>query len=87
MGHIISGELASSNGNVYPIINGIPRFVENDPKSKTVEAFGDQWNLLNYNDFKWTWLAHTVGNTFGTTDHFKGKVVVDCGAGHGMQSK
>lgn len=79
-GHIQSGELIAPSGKRYPIINGIPRFVD-FVSSKTVESFGDEWNHFNFTDFKINWLSHTVANTFGTTDIFKGKLIVDAGGG------
>ena len=85
-GNIVSGYLASKNGSRYPIISGIPRFVESVPTS-TVKSFGDEWNFFNFTDFKVQWLSHTVQNTFGSTDIFKDKVIVDAGGGSGSQSK
>lgn len=85
-GHIQSGQLIAASGKRYPIINGIPRFIEYVP-TKTVESFGDEWNHFNFTDFKINWLSHTVANTFGTTDIFKGKLIVDAGGGSGAQTK
>ena len=85
-GHIQSGELVAPSGNRYPIINGIPRFVDFVP-TKTVESFGDEWNHFNFTEFKINWLSHTVANTFGTTDVFRGKLIVDAGGGSGAQTK
>lgn len=85
-GNIISGELLAANGRSYPIINGIPRFVDDVPVA-TVTSFGDEWNYFNFVDFKSHWLAHAVGNTFGSTDAFKGKLIVDAGGGSGAQTK
>lgn len=85
-GNIISGELVSDSGKTYPIINGIPRFVD-FVSTETVKSFGDEWNYFNFVDFKIHWLEHTVKNTFGTTDYFKDKIVVDAGGGSGAQSK
>lgn len=85
-GNIQSGELCTPAGRRYPIINGIPRFVDFVPV-KTVESFGDEWNYFNFTDFKMNWLAHTVANTFGATDEFKDKLIVDAGGGSGAQSK
>lgn len=85
-GRIQSGELVAPSGKRYPIINGIPRFV-NFVSTKTVESFGDEWNYFNFTDFKINWLSHTVTNTFGTTDVFKEKLIVDAGGGSGAQSK
>lgn len=79
-GNIQSGELIAPSGKRYPIVNGIPRFVDEVP-TKTVESFGDEWNFFNFTDFKINWLSHTVANTFGTTDAFKGKLIVDAGGG------
>ena len=39
-GDIVSGVLKSASGAKYPIINGIPRFVFDDSKKKTVDSFG-----------------------------------------------
>jgi uncharacterized protein YbaR (Trm112 family)/ubiquinone/menaquinone biosynthesis C-methylase UbiE len=85
-GLIQSGQLVSPSGRCYPITNGIPRFVDFVP-SKTVESFGDEWNFFNFTDFKENWLSHTVANTFGTTDFFKDKLIVDAGGGSGSQTK
>lgn len=85
-GMIQSGVLESPSGKQYPIINGIPRFVDYVP-TKTVESFGNQWNYFNFTKFKVNWLSHTVANTFGTTDVFKNKVIIDAGGGSGSQTK
>jgi uncharacterized protein YbaR (Trm112 family) len=79
-GNIQQGELVSPSGTRYPIINGIPRFVDYVP-SESVSSFGDEWNYFNFTDFKTNWLNHTVANTFGGTDSFKGKLIVDAGGG------
>lgn len=84
--NISSGELVAPSGKRYPIINGIPRFVESVPTA-SVDSFGDEWNYFNFTDFKVNWLTHTVTNTFGTADAFKGKLIVDAGGGSGAQSK
>jgi len=85
-GNIISGDLQTATGQCYPIVNGIPRFVD-IVSTKTVESFGDEWNYFNFTDFKVNWLEHTVANTFGSTDVFKRKVIVDAGGGSGAQTK
>jgi uncharacterized protein YbaR (Trm112 family) len=76
--NIITGELVTATGQRYPIINGIPRFVDFMPTA-SVESFGDEWNYFNFTDFKVNWLKHTVANTFGSTDAFQGKLIVDAG--------
>jgi len=85
-GNIQSGMLVAPSGNSYPIVNGIPRFVDYVP-TKTVQSFGDEWNHFNFIDFKTNWLNHTVTNTFGSSDEFKGKLIVDAGGGSGAQTK
>jgi SAM-dependent methyltransferase/uncharacterized protein YbaR (Trm112 family) len=87
-GAIISGTLVSGHGCRYAIRDGIPRFVDADPGSTaSVDSFGEQWNWFNFDAFRINWLNHTVKNTFGSADVFKGKIVVDCGAGSGMQTR
>lgn len=85
-GNITSGELVSESSKVYPIIKGVPRFIDFVPAG-TVKSFGDEWNHFNFIDFKVHWLEHTVKNTFGTTEYFNNKVIVDAGGGSGSQSK
>jgi uncharacterized protein YbaR (Trm112 family) len=85
-GLIISGVLEAENGSKYPIVNGIPRFLE-DKDRTSVESFGDQWNYLNFIDFKAQWLNHTVKHTFGSVDYFKDKIIVDAGGGSGAQTR
>jgi len=85
-GNVITGTLKSAAGMTYPIVDGVPRFV-NFVSSHTVDSFGDEWNHFNFIDFKANWLAHTVKNTFGSVDAFKGKLIVDAGGGSGSQTK
>jgi SAM-dependent methyltransferase/uncharacterized protein YbaR (Trm112 family) len=85
-GHIMAGTLTTAAGKTYPIINGVPRFVDFVP-AKTVESFGDEWNFFNFTDFKVNWLEHTVVNTFGSPEAFKNKILVDAGGGSGSQSR
>jgi 2-polyprenyl-3-methyl-5-hydroxy-6-metoxy-1,4-benzoquinol methylase/uncharacterized protein YbaR (Trm112 family) len=82
-GRIDSGELITASGREYPIRDGVPRFVVS---AESVVSFGDEWNHFNFVDFKANWLAHTVANTFGSTDAFKDKVIVDAGGGSGSQT-
>ena len=85
-GHIIEGLLVSSGGRSYAVSDAVPRFVESK-KQATVTSFGDEWDYFNFDEFKQNWLQHTVRNTFHSVDAFKDKVVVDAGAGSGMQSR
>lgn len=86
LGNVITGVLKTAEGKTYPIVDGIPRFVD-FVSSTTVESFGDEWNHFNFVDFKVNWLSHTVTNTFGSVDAFKDKLIVDAGGGSGSQSK
>ncbi len=85
-GDIIAGFLVSNSGRRYLIRNGIPRFVGDGNLRETVRSFGDQWNTFNFDLFKQNWLNHTVKNTFGSTEIFRQKIIVDAGAGSGMQT-
>jgi len=86
-GVVESGKLVSAGGRCFEIRNGVPRFIDADPLSESVDSFGDEWNYFNFDSFRDNWLNHTIRNTFGSLDAFKGKVVLDCGAGSGMQTK
>jgi ubiquinone/menaquinone biosynthesis C-methylase UbiE/uncharacterized protein YbaR (Trm112 family) len=86
-GRVSTGVLTSSAGRSYPIREGVPRFVDTSPAlTESVGSFGDQWNHFNFVHFHTHWLQHTVRNTFGSTDVFRGKVIVDAGAGSGAQA-
>jgi SAM-dependent methyltransferase len=85
-GGIEAGTLVSPGGGHYPIMTGIPRFVGAPDLLESVAAFGDQWNYFNFVDFHTQWLQFTVRNTFGSTDAFRDKVIVDAGAGSGAQA-
>jgi ubiquinone/menaquinone biosynthesis C-methylase UbiE len=85
-GDIVSGRLVSDSGSEYPIVRGIPRFVQSEELARSVSSFGDEWNYFNYTSFKDHWLQHTVANTFDTIDVFRDKVVVDAGGGSGAQT-
>jgi ubiquinone/menaquinone biosynthesis C-methylase UbiE len=86
-GGVLRGTLTSVSGRTYPIRDGVPRFVETAaPLTQSVDSFGDQWNHFNFVQFHAHWVQHTVRNTFGSVDAFRGKVVVDAGAGSGAQT-
>ncbi len=86
-GNVVTGNLVSEGGRTYPVRKGIPRFTADTDLTEAVRAFGDEWNYFNFDQFKLNWLQHTVRNTFGSPEAFQGKVVVDAGAGSGMQSR
>jgi uncharacterized protein YbaR (Trm112 family) len=85
-GEIESGSLVAATGRTYPIVRAIPRFVPVEVR-QSVDSFGDEWNYFNYDDFRVNWLEHVVSNTFGGIGVFHNKVIVDAGAGSGMQTK
>lgn len=85
-GRIEGGALVAPSGRRYPIVNGIPRFVDTELQ-RSVTSFGDEWNHFDFVDFKLNWLNHTVANTFGSTDAFRGKMIVDAGGGSGAQTR
>lgn len=85
-GQIVSARLTSASGCEYPIVRGIPRFVEDAGLAETVTSFGDEWNFFNFTAFKEHWLNHTVRNTFGDIEVFRDKVIVDAGGGSGAQT-
>ncbi len=86
-GRVVSGRLTTASGRTYHIREGIPRFVDTVPMlTSTVGSFGDQWNHFNFVHFHTHWLQHTVRNTFGSPEVFRGKVIVDAGAGSGAQA-
>ncbi len=82
---VIEGRLIAPSGKVFPIRNRIPRFVEPEIQA-SVTSFGDQWNYFNFTAQKRNWLEHTVANTFGSTEAFANRLIVDAGGGSGAQS-
>jgi uncharacterized protein YbaR (Trm112 family) len=85
-GHINSGRLVAPSGASYPIIDGVPRFLPAPRLRESVAAFGEEWNTLNFVDFREHWLRHMVANTFGGVEVFAGKIILDAGAGSGAQT-
>jgi len=85
-GSILSGTLQSASGRSFPIREGVPRFAQPEAQH-SVTSFGDEWNHFNFDEFRINWLEHTVKHTFGSLDEFRHKVVVDAGAGSGIQSR
>src|SRR5258708_16568889 len=84
---IETGHLVSASGTRYPIIIGVERFLPSAETSDSVVSFGNEWNHFNYDGFKANWLKHIAEVAFGSTDYFKGKVIVDCAAGSGMHAR
>lgn len=88
-GNIVSGTLTAKGHPkiTYPIVRGVPRFAGNHAHVQAVHSFGEQWNFFNYTEFKHHFENHSIKHTFGKFSWFKGKTVVDCGAGAGMQTR
>ena len=90
---IITGELLSEKTGIsYPIISGIPNFIQNlDNMKNTEKAFGYQWKLHSKGYFEKNKIFGRDNNTykkhffdyFGikTTDNLKNKVFLDAGCG------
>lgn len=82
---IESGFLIAKDGNQYPIVQGVPRFV---PKENYANSFGFQWNK-----FRETQLDSYTGvpisrdrfykSTEWAPDDLKGKTVLEVGCGAG----
>jgi uncharacterized protein YbaR (Trm112 family) len=83
-GDVMQGVLISGSGRIYPIVDGLPRFVSS---TEEVHSFGAEWNHFNYDRFKANWSRHVVANTFGSAEVFRDQTVLDCGAGSGMQAR
>jgi hypothetical protein len=72
-----TGDLVSANGAIYPIKNGVPRFLPSAKTSDSVISFGNEWNHFStMMDLKRTG-SHIAEAAFGSTDYFKGKLIVD----------
>ena len=77
--------LTDSDNNIFPIINGIPRFVEND---NYAESFGFQWNLfeetqIDKNSKTTISTDRFYKNTAWTNESLKGKKFLEVGSGAG----
>jgi len=95
---ILEGDLVSPSGNIYPITNGIPRFVgSNDPgQIQTADSFGYKWTAqsntydsANAHDTHHRWLVEKYGfsSRQAMYDYFSTrKRVLDAGCGNGLSS-
>lgn len=87
-GHIVSGNLVGRSGSVYRIKEGIPILLPPSAQStSSVESFAFEWNEWGYLFAKKNWLKNNIRPLLGTESEFKGKTIVDAGAGSGAQSR
>lgn len=87
-GHIVSGKLLGRSGSVYKIKSGIPILLPRDAQSlNSVNSFAFEWDKWGYLFAKKNWLENNIRPFLGTESKFKGKVIVDAGAGSGAQSR
>ncbi|MFH0983531.1 MAG: class I SAM-dependent methyltransferase, partial [Planctomycetota bacterium] len=79
------GGLIDASGNVFPVVNGIPRFVES---SNYADSFGLQWNQFcrtQIDKFNGTHITRDrfLESTNWRLDEFKCRRVLDVGSGAG----
>ena len=77
--------LMDSNGNNFPIINNIPRFV---PIENYSSSFGFQWNIFNQTQVDYYNKSNISSKRFynstkWTPDQIKGKKMLEVGSGSG----
>lgn len=87
-GHIVSGKLLGQSGRIYNIKDGIPILLPPGAQSlDSVKSFAYEWNKWGYLFAKKNWLKNNIRPLLGSESAFKGKVIVDAGAGSGAQSR
>lgn len=87
-GHIVSGKLIGYSGNIYHIKEGIPILLPRNSQSlNSVESFAFEWDEWGYLFAKKNWLKNNIRPLLGKESEFKGKIIVDAGAGSGAQSR
>lgn len=85
---IFEGTLISGTGNIYQVRQGIPCFLSKTTQDvETVTSFEYEWNEFGFLYAKKGWIQDIVEPLVSTTDYFKDKVIIDCGAGSGAQSR
>lgn len=89
-GHIMAGRLTcTSCGSIYPILEGVPRFVPTTISAdtrRTVEAFGYEWHRADPVIQNTRFTSAEVFLDFVrpvTPEYFSGKVILDAGCGSG----
>src|SRR3989344_8711569 len=87
-GRIVSGKLLGRAGNIYKIKEGIPILLPHSAQSlDSVKSFAFEWDEWGYLFAKKNWLKNNIRPLLGTESQFKGKIIVDAGAGSGAPSR
>jgi SAM-dependent methyltransferase len=92
---IDTGALACPAGHVYPIVRGVPRFVQHDldaDQARTRDSFGHEWTALypEHGHAAAEWIAERdifIEYTRTLPSEFKGRLVLDAGCGNGRYSR
>jgi 2-polyprenyl-3-methyl-5-hydroxy-6-metoxy-1,4-benzoquinol methylase len=85
---VYEATLVSATGRRYPVRNGIPAFLTLDFQAKeSVESFAYEWNQFGFDFAKEGWLADICRPLVDDDSFFRGKTVVDAGAGSGAQTR
>src|SRR5438874_3444143 len=95
-GDVVSaGTLACAGGHAFPIVGGVPRFVQHEldaDQARTRDSFGYEWTTL-YPEHGHTspeWQAERdifLEYTRTVPSDFRGKLVLDAGCGNGRYAK
>ena len=92
---VLSGSLACASKHVFPIANGVPRFVQhelNADQARTRDSFGDEWTRLypEHGHSTPEWQAERdifLEYTRSLPSEYRGKLVLDAGCGNGRYAK
>jgi len=90
-----SGTLTCASRHSFPIVNGIPRFVQhelNADQARTRDSFGDEWTRLYpaHGHSTPEWQAERdifLEYTRSLPSEYRGKLVLDAGCGNGRYAK
>lgn len=94
-GVVDAGTLACGNGHRYPIVGGVPRFVQhelNADQARTRDSFGHEWTRL-YPEHGHTspeWQAERdifLEYTRTVPSDFRNRLILDAGCGNGRYAK
>src|SRR5215472_16027892 len=92
---IETGTLGCASGHTFPVVVGVPRFVQHDldvDQARTRDSFGYEWTRL-YPEHGHTtpeWQAERdifLEYTRTVPSDFRGKFVLDAGCGNGRYAK